>query len=60
LVAQLNSDIARALQDPEVLAAFTRTGIEPRAMGSAAFAAFVRAEMARYQAVAQSAGIEAQ
>jgi tripartite-type tricarboxylate transporter receptor subunit TctC len=58
VVAKINADIAQALQDPEVTAAFARTGIQPRALGTTAFAAFVRAEMARYQAVA--AAIEPQ
>lgn len=43
VVAKINTDIAQALQDPEV---------------TAAFAAFVRAEIERYQAVAKAAAIE--
>jgi len=60
VVARLNADIARALQDPELTAVFARTGIQPRALGTIAFAAYVREEMARYQAVARAAGIEPQ
>jgi tripartite-type tricarboxylate transporter receptor subunit TctC len=60
VVQKINADIARALQDPELIASFARTGIQPRSMGQTEFAAFVRDEIAKHKAIAQAAKIEPQ
>ena len=58
VVQKISSDIARAMQDPEVAAGFAKVGIQPRAMNPDEFAAYVRAEIKKYQDIATEAKIE--
>jgi tripartite-type tricarboxylate transporter receptor subunit TctC len=52
--------VARAMQDPELMAAYAKIGIQPRAMNAENFAAYVREEMKKYQIIAREARIAAQ
>jgi tripartite-type tricarboxylate transporter receptor subunit TctC len=60
VVQRINADITRALQDVELVAAFARVGIEPRSMGQAEFAAYVREQTSKHKAIAQAARMEPQ
>jgi tripartite-type tricarboxylate transporter receptor subunit TctC len=60
VVQKISADVARAMQDPELMAAYAKIGIEPRAMNAETFAAYVREEMKKYQFIARQARIEAQ
>ncbi len=60
IVRKLNADVAQALQDPEVKAAYARGGTRARPMSADEFAAFVRDEMGKYQRIAREAKIEPQ
>jgi tripartite-type tricarboxylate transporter receptor subunit TctC len=60
LVQKINADINLALQDPEVKAAYAKTGIVIQPMKTDEFAKFVRDEMAKYQKIAREANIEPQ
>ena len=60
VVNKINSDIAKALQDPEVRDAYAKVGIEPKAMTAEEFNKFVKDEIARYQKIATAAQIEQQ
>lgn len=56
----INAGLRQTTQDPEVVTAFARLAIEPRSMSPAEFSAYVRSEMAKYQHISKSAGIEPQ
>ncbi len=60
VVQKLNADITLALQDTELAAAFMRSGNQPRSLSQPAFAAYVRDEIAKHEAIALSAKIEPQ
>ena len=60
VVQKISADVARAMQDPELMAAYAKIGIEPRAMNAETIAAYVREEMKKYQFIARQARIEAQ
>jgi len=60
VVQKLTADVARAMQDPELMAAYAKIGIQPRAMNAENFAAYVREEMKKYQVIAREARIAAQ
>ena len=60
IVRKLNADIAAAMQDPEVKAAYARGGTKARPMSPEEFGGFVREEMAKYQKIAREARIEQQ
>jgi len=57
IVARLHAETRKALESPELKAAFGPTGILPGGMPPAQFSAAIRTEIERYKAVAASAGI---
>lgn len=60
VVQQINTDIKRAMQDPEFLSAFAKAGIQSQSMGAAEFGRFVADEIQKFQKVAREARIEPQ
>jgi tripartite-type tricarboxylate transporter receptor subunit TctC len=60
IVQKLNSGVASALQNPEVVEQFGKLGISPLAMRPDEFASFVRSEIAIYQRIVKQAGIPQQ
>mgnify|MGYP000055275744 CR=1 FL=1 len=59
-VQKINSDITKALQDPEVREAYSKVGIESKQMTTEEFNKFVKEEISRYQKIATNAQIELQ
>jgi tripartite-type tricarboxylate transporter receptor subunit TctC len=60
VVATLNRAAVQAMNQPETRQRITAIGVEPMATSPDAFEAFFKAEVARWTAVAQSAGLIAQ
>ena len=60
VVQQINGDIKRAMQDPELVAAFAKAGFQSQTMSTAEFARFVSDEIQKFQKTAQEARIEPQ
>jgi tripartite-type tricarboxylate transporter receptor subunit TctC len=60
IVQKLNSGVASALQNPEVVEQFGKLGISPLPMKPEEFASFVRGEMVMYQRIVKQAGIPQQ
>ena len=60
IVQKLNSSVASALQNPDVVEQFGKLGISPLAMKPDEFASFVRSEIAIYQRIVKQAGIPQQ
>jgi tripartite-type tricarboxylate transporter receptor subunit TctC len=60
IVQKLNSGVASALQNPEVVEQFGKLGISPLPMKPEEFASFVRGEIATYQRIVKQAGIPQQ
>ena len=60
ILQKLNTDINRALQDPEVKSAYAKAGITIKPMNLAETEKFVRSEINKYTKIAKEAGIEPQ
>lgn len=60
VVQKINADINRAMQDPQVKAAYASADINAKPMSSEQFASFVRDEISKYQKIARDARIEPQ
>jgi len=60
VVSKINSDLAKAFQDPEVREAYAKVGIEPNAISAEEFDKYVTEEISRYQKIAATAQIEQQ
>ena len=60
IVDKLNAEIAKAVRQPDVAERVLQQGVEINTGSAAAFAAFVRAEMAKWAKVVRAAGIEPQ
>jgi tripartite-type tricarboxylate transporter receptor subunit TctC len=60
VVQKINADLEKALQDPELRSSFAKVAMQPQHMSSVQFAAFVKAEMAKFQQIAKTAKIEPQ
>jgi tripartite-type tricarboxylate transporter receptor subunit TctC len=60
IIQKINADINRAMQDPEVKAAYARGGVRSKAMSPEEFGGFVRDEMAKFQKITRDAKIEPQ
>jgi tripartite-type tricarboxylate transporter receptor subunit TctC len=61
VLAKINAEMIRALQQPDVVERLQSIGFEPPAPHTAAdFAAFVRKESAKWQKVVKDAGIKAE
>ncbi len=58
IVGKINADIARVLRMPDVLDKFRSEGAEPAMMAPAQFAAFIRAEIAKWGKVIRIAGVK--
>jgi tripartite-type tricarboxylate transporter receptor subunit TctC len=57
ITARLNAEVLAALAHPEVAPRLVETGSTPRRMSAAEYQAFVAAEVTRWAAVVQAAGI---
>jgi tripartite-type tricarboxylate transporter receptor subunit TctC len=60
IVEKLNADTVKALADPDVKKRFADLGVEAVSSTPAEFAAFIRAEMAKYARLIREANIKAQ
>lgn len=58
IVARIASEIAKALEQPDVRARLDALGLEPSGMPPAQFAAFNRDELAKWDKVVKSAGLK--
>ena len=58
IVSSLNGELVRVLALPEVKAAFVSRGFEPRPSTQEEFAAFLRAEIAKYARVIKDANVK--
>lgn len=60
ILQKINTDVNAALQDPQVVSAYTKAGITIKLMNLAETEKFVQAEINKYQKIAKQAGIEPQ
>jgi tripartite-type tricarboxylate transporter receptor subunit TctC len=60
VIARLSSEMLRALESPAVLNVFAKLGLSPAPMETAAFNAFIRAEMRRFGTIIRQANIKAE
>jgi tripartite-type tricarboxylate transporter receptor subunit TctC len=60
IVSRLHDEIAKALANPEVVAAMKKTGVEPQSSKPEEFAAYIRSEYETWGKVIKQAGIKAQ
>lgn len=60
IIARVQTEIARGLQTPAVRERLTAMGAEPSGNTPEAFAAFLRAEIAKWRSVVQAAGLDKQ
>ena len=60
VVARLNGEAAKIVQQPEVRELFLRDGLEPDGGPAKEFAASIRSEVAKWQKVVKAAGIKPQ
>jgi tripartite-type tricarboxylate transporter receptor subunit TctC len=60
VVQKINADINRAMQDPEVKAAYAKGGVRAKPMSPDEFSSFVKAEITKYHKIARDAKIEPQ
>lgn len=60
IVKQIQEQVAKALQSPDVSKRFTDTGWSPITMGPAQFDGFVRGEVARWSALIKASGATAE
>lgn len=57
VIDRLHAEIAKAVQTPDIQALYTGLGMEGTVLSPQAYAAEIKKDMARYQAVAKQAGI---
>ncbi len=57
IVQKINADTASALKPPDVRVRFLEQGAEPQGQSTAAAAAFIKEEEARWRAVIKSANV---
>jgi tripartite-type tricarboxylate transporter receptor subunit TctC len=60
ILAKIHTEVARALQAPDVRKVFANEGVEAVASAPEAFAALVRTELATWAKVVKAAGIKAE
>ena len=60
LTQQINADLTKALAEPEVMAAFAKSGIAIKKMRPAEFSGFVKDEAAKFSKIARDAKLEQQ
>ena len=58
IIAKLNAEIGKALEDQALRAAFAKTGVEPRIAGVEDSARFVRTEFEKWATVVQDANLK--
>ncbi|MES2189807.1 MAG: tripartite tricarboxylate transporter substrate binding protein [Pseudomonadota bacterium] len=58
IVLQLQAQVQKSLQQPEIRETLNRMGADASGMGPSGFAAFIKSEIARYSAVIKSAGVK--
>jgi tripartite-type tricarboxylate transporter receptor subunit TctC len=58
VLGRLNSEIKKALEPPEVKAAFAKVGVEPRGTSPDEGAAFVKAEYEKWNRVVRDAKLK--
>jgi len=59
IIAKINGDIVKALQQPDAVQRLTAMGFEPQGGSAEEFAKYFRAEVAKWRKVIQDAGIAA-
>ena len=60
IVDRLHDEIAKAIANPEVVAAMKKTGVEPQSSRPEEFAAYIKSEYATWGKVIKQAGIKAE
>lgn len=60
ILQKINTDVNAALQDPQVVSAYTKAGITIKLMNLAETEKFIQSEINKYQKIAKQAGIEPQ
>jgi len=60
IVEKINTDLGKAMQDPEVKDSYAKAGIQSRHMDLDTVKKFVSSEIVKYQQIATKAGIEPQ
>jgi tripartite-type tricarboxylate transporter receptor subunit TctC len=60
LVAKIQAEAAKVINEPDVKEKLAKLGFEPIGSSSDRFAAYIKDEMARYQAIIKDADIKAQ
>src|SRR6185312_8288141 len=60
VIATLNRAVVQAMKQPDIHQRIAAIGVEPMATSPEGFDSFFKAEVARWTAVAQSAGLKAQ
>jgi tripartite-type tricarboxylate transporter receptor subunit TctC len=60
IIARLSAEMLRAIDNPEVRAAFARVGVQPAPMDAEQFDAFVRSEMRTFQAIIRDSNLKMQ
>ena len=60
IIARLNAEVARWLESPEVRARLSNEGAEPGGLTLDQFAAFIRADAARWMKVIKASGATAE
>ncbi|MES2399305.1 MAG: tripartite tricarboxylate transporter substrate binding protein [Pseudomonadota bacterium] len=58
IVLQLQAQVQKSLQQPEIRETLNRTGADASGIGPSEFAAFIKSEIAKYSAVIKSAGVK--
>ncbi len=58
VVERLHKEISEAVKSPDILALYTRLGMDPTVLSPQAYGDEMKKDIARYSAVAQSVGIE--
>jgi tripartite-type tricarboxylate transporter receptor subunit TctC len=59
IVAQINADVVRVLEAPDVRARMTSVGVQPMSSSAAEFGAMVQSEIAKWAKVVDRIGLEA-
>jgi tripartite-type tricarboxylate transporter receptor subunit TctC len=59
IVAQINADVVRVLQAPDVRVRLTSVGVQPMSSSAAEFGAMVQSEIAKWAKVVDRIGLEA-
>lgn len=58
IVARLNTEVSRALKQPDLISAMSRQGAEPTYMNASAFAQYIETELKRWGTAVKTAGLK--